>query len=110
MEKQHIKFILEDDELIQSITNQFKLKEQNEEQPINNFDFSKADYNNYYINNGIQHIKSKMKSGLDDPLLNILVEESAKNMATPLEEWNNRKLKNNNIQDKKDISYITYLA
>jgi len=110
MEKQHIKFILEDDELIQSITNQLKIKEQIEEQPNNNFDFSKADYNNYYINNGIQHIKNKMKSGLDDPLINILVEESAKTIVTPLEEWNNRNLVNNNIQNKKDISYYTYLV
>jgi hypothetical protein len=51
-----------------------------------------------------------MKSGLNDPLINILIEESAKNIVTPLEEWNNRKLVNNNIQDKKDISYYTYLA
>ncbi len=109
MEKQDIKFILEDDELLQSITNQFKLTEQKEDIK-NNFDFSKVDYNNYYKNNGIQHIKSKMKSGLDDPLINILIEESAKSIVTPLEEWNNRNLVNNNIQNKKDISYITYLA
>ncbi len=51
-----------------------------------------------------------MKSGLDDPLINILIEESAKTIVTPLEEWNNRNFINNNIQDKKDISYITYLA
>ena len=109
MEKQDIKFVLEDDELLQSITNQFKQKEQKEE-INNNFDFSKVDYNNYHKNNGIQYIKSKMKSGLDDPLINILIEESAKNIVTPLEEWNNRNFINNNIQDKKDISYITYLA
>ena len=112
MEKQNIKFVLEDDVLLQSITNQFKSKEQIEvkEQIDDNIDFSKVDYNNYYINNGIQHIKSKMKSGLDDPIINILIEESAKNIVTPLEEWNNRNFINNNIQDKKDISYITYLA
>ena len=106
MEKENIKFVLEDNELLQSITNQFKQKEEQN----NNFDFSKVDYNNYYKNNGIQHIKSKMKSGLNDPLINILIEESAKNIVTPLEEWNNRKLVNNNIQNKKDISYITYLT
>ena len=106
MEKENIKFVLEDDELLQSITNQFKQKEE----PNNNFDFSKVDYNNYYKNNGIQHIKSKMKSGLNDPLINILIEESAKNIVSPLEEWNNRNLINNNIQDKKDISYYTYLV
>ena len=112
MEKRDIKFIIEDDEFIQSITSQFKLKEGKEqkEQLKDDFDFSKVDYNNYYVNNGIQHIRSKMKSGLNDPLINILIEESAKNIVTPLEEWNNRKLVNNNIQDKKDISYYTYLA
>ena len=109
MEKRDIKFIIEDDEFIQSITSQFKLKEE-KEQLKDDFYFSKVDYNNYYKNNGIQHIKSKMKSGLNDPLINILIEESAKNIVTPLEEWNNRKLVNNNIQDKKDISYYTYLA
>ena len=112
MEKRDIKFIIEDDEFIQSITSQFKRKEEKEEkeQLKDDFDFSKVDYNNYYVNNGIQHIRSKMKSNLNDPLINILVEESAKNIVTPLEEWNNRKLVNNNIQDKKDISYYTYLA
>ena len=109
MEKRDIKFIIEDDEFIQSITSQFKLKEE-KEQLKDDFDFSKVDYNNYYKNNGIQHIKSKMKSGLNDPLINILIEESAKNIVSPLEEWNNRNLVNNNIQNKKDISYITYLT
>ena len=109
MENQNFTYVLEDEEFLQSITNQFKPKEQ-KEQLKDDFDFSKVDYNNYYVNNGIQHIKSKMKSNLNDPLINILIEESAKNIVTPLEEWNNRKLVNNNIQDKKDISYITYLT
>ena len=112
MEKRDIKFIIEDDEFIQSITSQFKLKEEKEQKEHlkDDFDFSKVDYNNYYVNNGIQHIRNKMKSNLNDPLINILIEESAKNIVTPLEEWNNRNLVNNNIQDKKDISYYTYLV
>jgi hypothetical protein len=104
-EEKLFKYVIEDDDFIKSITNQFKQKQQLKE----DFDFSKVDYNNYYINNGVQHIKQRLKTNLDDPYINLIINDAAKSFVTPLEEWNNRKLKNNNIQNKKDISYITYL-
>ena len=112
-EKQ-FKFVIEDDDFINSITNQFKPKQQLKD----DFDFSKVDYNNYYINNGVQHIKNRLKTNLDDPYINLIINDCAKSIVTPLEEWNRRNFINNNTQneqqkeqkqEQKDISYITYL-
>ncbi len=112
MDNQNFTYVLEDEEFFKSITDQFKPKEPNEEKEYkkDNFDFSKVDYNNYYKNNGVEYIKSKMKNGLNDPLMNILIEESAKNIVTPLEEWNKRNFVNNNVNEKKEVSYYTYLT
>lgn len=112
MNNQNFTYVLEDEEFLQSITNQFKPKQPNEEkeQKKDDFDFSKVDYNNYYVNNGFEHIKRKMKTDLNDPLINILIEESAKNIVTPLEEWNRRNLINNNVKEQKEVSYYTYLT
>ena len=112
-EEKLFKFVIEDDDFINSITNQFKPKQQLKE----DFDFSKVDYNNYYINNGVQHIKQRLKTNLDDPYINLIINDAAKSIVTPLEEWNRRKFVNNNIHNEqqkeqkpeKDISYITYL-
>lgn len=111
------KYVIEDDDFINSITNQFKPKQQLKD----DFDFSKVDYNNYYINNAVQHIKQRLKTNLDDPYINLIINDAAKSFVTPLEEWNRRNFVNNNIQreyeeekqekqeKENDISYITYL-
>ena len=116
-EEKLFKFVIEDDDFINSITNQFKPKQQLKD----DFDFSKVDYNNYYINNGVQHIKQRLKTNLDDPYINLIINDAAKSIVTPLEEWNRRNFVNNNIQreyeeqkqetqeKENDISYITYL-
>ena len=112
-EEKLFKYVIEDDDFINSITNQFKPKQQLKE----DFDFSKVDYNNYYINNGVQHIKQRLKTNLDDPYINLIINDAAKSFVTPLEEWNRRNFVNDNIQNEqqkeqkteKDISYITYL-
>ena len=116
-EQKCFKYVIEDDDFISSITNQFKPKEQKKD----DFDFSKVDYNNYYINNGVQHIKQRLKTTLDDPYINLIINDAAKSIVTPLKEWNRRNFINNNIQreyeeekeqkqeKEKDISYITYL-
>ena len=107
-EEKLFKYVIEDDDFINCITNQFKPKQQLKD----DFDFSKVDYNNYYINNGVQHIKQRLKTNLDDPYINLIINESAKSIVTPLEEWNRRNFVNNNIQvkqEKQEKNYITYL-
>ena len=61
-------------------------------------DISKISYNDYYINQGVDYIKRNVK--LNDPLMNLIFEEEAKNLKTPLDEWelNDFKGKVNNIE------------
>ena len=58
-------------------------------------DISKISYNDYYINQGVDYIKRNVK--LNDPLMNLIFEEEAKNLKTPLDEWELNDFKNNNL-------------
>ena len=58
-------------------------------------DISKISYNDYYINQGVDYIKRNVK--LNDPLMNLIFEEEAKNLKTPLDEWQLKDFKNNNL-------------
>ena len=60
-------------------------------------DISKISYNDYYINQGVDYIKRNVK--LNDPLMNLIFEEEAKNLKTPLDEWELNDFKNNNLDN-----------
>jgi hypothetical protein len=60
-------------------------------------DISKISYNDYYINQGVDYIKRNVK--LNDPLMNLVFEEEAKNLKTPLDEWELKDFKNNNLDN-----------
>lgn len=71
-----------------------KINDLNKYSIINLKDF---DINNYYKNKGIDHIKDNMKiTKIDDPVIDLILEEEAKKIMTPLEEWNIRGFINNN--------------
>ena len=104
MEKSDITYDMVSEEMenfiIQDIINQFKPIEYdtNEEKGE---DISKISYNNYYINQGVDYIKRNVK--LNDPLLNLIFEKEAENITTPLDEWNMRDFKNNNLDNNNDL-------
>jgi hypothetical protein len=104
MEKSDITYDMVSEEMenfiIQDIINQFKPIEHdtNEEKGE---DISKISYNNYYINQGVDYIKRNVK--LNDPLLNLIFEKEAENITTPLDEWNMRDFKNNNLDNNNDL-------
>ena len=60
-------------------------------------DISKISYNDYYINQGVDYVKRKTK--LDDPLMNLIFEKEAENLKTPLDEWELKDFKNNNLDN-----------
>ena len=60
-------------------------------------DISKISYNDYYINQGVDYIKRNVK--LDDPLMNLIFEKEAENLTTPLDEWQLKDFKNNNLDN-----------
>ena len=60
-------------------------------------DISKISYNDYYINQGVDYIKRNVK--LNDPLMNLIFEEEANNLKTPLDEWQLKDFKNNNLDN-----------
>ena len=60
-------------------------------------DISKISYNDYYINQGVDYVKRNVK--LNDPLMNLIFEKEAENITTPLDEWELRDFKNNNLDN-----------
>ena len=60
-------------------------------------DISKISYNDYYINKGVDYVKRNVK--LNDPLMNLIFEKEAENVTTPLDEWELRDFKNNNLDN-----------
>jgi hypothetical protein len=61
------------------------------------------DINNYYKNQGIEYIKQKHHLK-DDPIIDLVLEEEAKQIMTPLEEWIAKGFKNNNKKKCSDCS------
>ena len=59
-------------------------------------EFELPEYNNYFKNQGINHIKKRLKINIDDPIIDLVLEKDAEKIKTPLEEWNERKFKSNN--------------
>jgi hypothetical protein len=104
MEKSDITYDMVSEEMenfiIQEIINQFKPIEHDTNEEKGD-DISKISYNDYYINQGVNYIKRNVK--LNDPLLNLIFEKEAENITTPLDEWNMRDFKNNNLDNNNDL-------
>ena len=71
------------DDIIQSLTPQKR-------------EFELPEYNNYFKNQGINHIKKRLRINIDDPIIDLVLEKDAEKITTPLEEWNNKGFKTNN--------------
>ena len=82
--------------IINDIISQF-MPIKNDESNESKEDISKISYNDYYINQGVDYVKRKTK--LDDPLMNLIFEKESENITTPLDEWNMRDFKNNNLDN-----------
>jgi hypothetical protein len=67
-------------------------KEPDIEQPEIELD-NKLNYNDYYINQGINYIKRNDK--LNDPLMDLVFELEAEKITTPLNDWKKRNFNNN---------------
>ena len=101
-----------DDCFLNSLIIQLTTKQ--EEKEVNNFDFSKVNYNDFYKDNAEEIIKNRLKINLNDPYINLIVKEQAKLLdKTPLEDWESRNYKNNNNNNnknnksnEKDITYL----
>ena len=78
-------------DILNDIINQFSNNEKE-------FDYILFDYNNYYKNEGINHIKKNLKTNIDDPLIDLILEKEAENIKQPLDEWLDRGFINNNPQ------------
>lgn len=84
--------------IIHDIISQFiPMKNDTNESNESKEDISKISYNDYYINQGVDYVKRKTK--LDDPLMNIIFEKESENITTPLNEWELRDFKNNNLDN-----------
>ena len=80
------------------------------EKEMNNFDFSKVNYNDFYKDNAEEIIRQKLNIKLNDPYINLIIKEQAKLLdKTPLEDWKSRNFINNNINEKSNEKDITYL-
>ena len=83
--------------IIHDIINQFMPMKNDESNESKGEDISKISYNDYYINQGVDYVKRKTK--LNDPLMNLIFEKQAENITTPLDEWELRDFKNNNLDN-----------
>ena len=82
--------------IIHDIINQF-IPYSNGVEESKGEDISKISYNDYYINQGVDYVKRNVK--LNDPLMNLIFEKEAENITTPLDEWELRDFKNNNLDN-----------
>jgi hypothetical protein len=100
-----------DDYFLNSLIIQLTTKQ--EEKEVNNFDFSKVNYNDFYKDNAEEIIKNRLKINRNDPYINLIVKEQAKLLdKTPLEDWESRNFinnNNNNNNEKSNEKDITYL-
>jgi hypothetical protein len=84
--------------IINDILSQFMpMKNETNESNESKEDISKISYNDYYINQGVDYIKRNVK--LNDPLMNLIFEKEAENLKTPLDEWELKDFKNNNLDN-----------
>ena len=82
--------------IIHDIINQFKPFSNGADEEKSE-DISKISYNDYYINQGVDYVKRNVK--LNDPLMNLIFEKEAENITTPLDEWELRDFKNNDLDN-----------
>ena len=83
--------------IIHDIISQFMPNKNETNEEKGEEDISKISYNDYYINQGVDYIKRNVK--LNDPLMNLIFEKEAENLKTPLDEWELRDFKNNNLDN-----------
>ena len=96
------------DLFLNSLITQLTMKPTKKE--MNNFDFSKVNYNDFYKDNAEEIIRQKLNIKLNDPYINLIIKEQAKFLdKTPLEDWKSRNFINNNINEKSNEKDITYL-
>ena len=97
-----------DDLFLNSLIAQLTTKP--DEKELNNFDFSKVNYNDFYKDNAEEIMKNRLKINVNDPYINLIVKEQAKLLNKfPLEDWTERNFINNNNQEKSNEKDITYL-
>ena len=65
-----------DDLFLNSLITQLITKP--EEKEMNNFDFSKVNYNDFYKDNAEEIIKNRLKINRNDPYINLIVKKQAK--------------------------------
>ena len=88
--------------IINDILSQFMpMKNDANESNESKEDISKISYNDYYINQGVDYIKRNVK--LNDPLMNLIFEKEAENLKTPLDEWELKDFKNNNLDNNNNV-------
>jgi hypothetical protein len=83
--------------IIHDIISQFMPNKNETNEEKGEEDISKISCNDYYINQGVDYIKRNVK--LDDPLMNLIFEKEAENLKTPLDEWELKDFKNNNLDN-----------
>ena len=86
--------------IINDIISQF-MPMKNDESNESKEDISKISYNDYYINQGVDYIKRNIK--LDDPWMNLIFEKEVENLKTPLNEWELKDFKNNNLDNNNNV-------
>ena len=98
-----------DDLFLNSLIAQLTTKPEAKE--MNNFDFSKVNYNNMFQQNAEEIIKRKLNIKLNDPYINLIVQKQIEEIEfkTPLEDWKSRNFINNNNNEKSNEKDITYL-
>ena len=90
--------------IINDIISQF-MPMKNDESNESKEDISKISYNDYYINQGVDYVKRNVK--LNDPLMNLIFEKEAENLKTPLDEWQLKNFKNNNL-DNNNVKCVMF--
>ena len=108
MELTKEEFII-DDLFLNSLIAQLTTKP--DEKEMNNFDFSKVNYNDFYKDNAEEIIKRKLNIKLNDPYINLIIQKQVEEIEfkTPFEDWKSRNFINNNIIEKSNEKDITYL-
>ena len=98
-----------DDLFLNSLIAQLTTKP--DEKELNNFDFSKLNYNDFFKDNAEEIIKRKLNIKLNDPYINLIIQNQIEEIEfkTPLEDWKSRNFTNNNNNENSNEKDITYL-
>jgi hypothetical protein len=98
-----------DDLFLNSLIAQLTTKP--DEKELNNFDFSKLNYNDFFKDNAEEIIKRKLNIKLNDPYINLIIQNQIEEIEfkTPLEDWKSINFTNNNNNENSNEKDITYL-